>query len=58
VLLCFTSSMLGSGDPMVVETWMEMLKEKLKLISPLLKLSAFVDAFLGAWTSSVHPIVG
>jgi hypothetical protein len=57
-LLCFASRTLGSGDPMVVETWMEMLKEKLKLISPLLKLSASVDAFLGAWTSSVHPIVG
>jgi hypothetical protein len=42
---------------MVVETWIEMLKEKLKLISLLLRLGASVDAFLGAWTSSVHPLV-
>jgi hypothetical protein len=30
-LLCFAFSMLRSWDPTVVETWMEMLKEKLKL---------------------------
>jgi hypothetical protein len=42
---------------MVVEIQIEMLKEKLKHISSLLKLSASVDAFLGAWTSSVHPLV-
>jgi hypothetical protein len=43
---------------MVVETWTEMLREKLKHISPLLRLGALVDAFLGAWTSSVHLLAG
>jgi hypothetical protein len=43
--------------PMVVETWIEMLREKLKHISSLLRLGASVDAFLGAWTSNVHPLV-
>jgi hypothetical protein len=43
---------------MVVETWIEMLREKLKHISSLLRLGASVDAFLGAWTSGVHPLVG
>jgi hypothetical protein len=33
---------------MVAETWIEMLKEKLKFISPLLRLGASVDAFLEA----------
>jgi hypothetical protein len=33
---------------MVVETWIEMLKEKLKHISSLFKLGASVDAFLMA----------
>jgi hypothetical protein len=31
---------------MVVETWIEMLKKKLKLISSLLRLGVSVDAFL------------
>jgi hypothetical protein len=35
-----------------------MLKEKLKHISPLLRLGTSVDTFLGAWTSSVHHLVG
>jgi hypothetical protein len=43
---------------MVVETYIEMIREKLKHISSLLRLGASVDAFLGAWTSSVHPLVG
>jgi hypothetical protein len=43
---------------MVVETWKEILKEKLKLISPLLRLGASIDTFLRAWTFSVHPLVG
>jgi hypothetical protein len=38
---------------MIVETWIEMLKEKLEPISPLLRLDTSVDAFLGAWKSSV-----
>jgi hypothetical protein len=40
---------------MIVETWIEMLRGKLKLISSLLGLGASIDAFLAAWTSSVHP---
>jgi hypothetical protein len=43
---------------MVVETWIEMLKEKLKHILSLLRLGASVEAFLRAWTFSVHPLVG
>jgi hypothetical protein len=43
---------------MVVETYIEMIREKLKHISSLLRLGAYVDAFLGAWMSSVHPLVG
>jgi hypothetical protein len=43
---------------MVVETWIEMLIEKLKLISSLLGLGASVDAFLGAWTYSMQPLAG
>jgi hypothetical protein len=43
---------------MVVETWIEMLREKLKHISSLLRLDTSVAAFLGAWTFSVHPLVG
>jgi hypothetical protein len=35
-----------------------MLREKLKHILSLLRLSASVDAFLEAWSSSVHPLVG
>jgi hypothetical protein len=35
-----------------------MLKEKLKLISSLLRLGASVDAFLGTWTSSVISLAG
>jgi hypothetical protein len=33
---------------MVVETWIEMLKEKLKYISSLLRLGDSVASFLGA----------
>jgi hypothetical protein len=43
---------------MVVETWIEVLREKLKHISSLLRLDASVDFFLGVWTTSVHPLVG
>jgi hypothetical protein len=43
---------------MVVETWIEMLREKLKHISSLLSLNASVNIFLGAWTYSVHYLVG
>jgi hypothetical protein len=35
-----------------------MLKEKLKCISPLLRLDASVDAFHGAWMSRVLPLAG
>jgi hypothetical protein len=55
-LLCFGFSALRSLDPMVVESWIEMLKETLKHISSLLGLDASVDTFLGAWMSSVHPL--
>jgi hypothetical protein len=47
---------LESWNPMVVETRIEMLREMLKHISSLLWLGASVDAFLGAWTSSVHSL--
>jgi hypothetical protein len=40
---------------MVIETWIEMLKEKLKHISTLLMLDASADTFLGAWRSNVLP---
>jgi hypothetical protein len=43
---------------MIVETWIELLREKLKHILSLLRLGASVDAFLGAWTSNVRPLVG
>jgi hypothetical protein len=43
---------------MSVETWIEMLREKLKHISSLLRLDASVDTFLGVWTSSVYLLVG
>jgi hypothetical protein len=43
---------------MIVETWREVLGEKLKHISSLLRLNASADAFLGAWMSSVHPLAG
>jgi hypothetical protein len=43
---------------MVVKTWIEMLREKLKHISSLLSLGAYVNAFLRVWPSSVHPLVG
>jgi hypothetical protein len=43
---------------MVVETYVEMLQEKLEDISPFLRLGASAYAFLGAWMSSVHPLVG
>jgi hypothetical protein len=43
---------------MVGETWIEMLREMLRHISSLLKLGASVDAFLGAWRLSVHPLEG
>jgi hypothetical protein len=42
------SGALRSWDPLVVEIWIEMLREKLKHISFLLKLGASIDAFLGA----------
>jgi hypothetical protein len=41
---------------MIVETYIEMLREKLKHISSL--LDASLDTFLGSWASSVHPLVG
>jgi hypothetical protein len=43
---------------MIVEIQIEMLREKLKHISSLFRLDASVDAFLGAWMSNVHPLVG
>jgi hypothetical protein len=43
---------------MVIKTWIEMLREKLKHILSLLRLGTSVDAFLGAWMSSVHPLAG
>jgi hypothetical protein len=43
---------------MAVETYVEMLREKLEHISPLLRLGASADAFLEAWMSSAHPLVG
>jgi hypothetical protein len=46
-LLCSGSGVLESWDPMVVETWIEMLRETLKHISSLLRLGASVDTFLG-----------
>jgi hypothetical protein len=57
-LLYFGSGALRSWDPMSVETWIEMLREKLKHISSLLRLDASVDTFLGVWTSSVYLLVG
>jgi hypothetical protein len=44
--------------PLVIETCTEMLKEKLKHFSTLLRLDTFVDTFLGAWTSSMYLLVG
>jgi hypothetical protein len=43
---------------MIVETWIEMLREKLKCISSSFRLGASINAFFEAWTSSVHPLVG
>jgi hypothetical protein len=43
---------------MVVETWVEMLREKLKHILSLLRLGTSINIFLGAWTSDVHPLEG
>jgi hypothetical protein len=57
-LLCSGSDALRSWDPTVVETCIEMLREKLKHISSLLRLDASVDAFLEAWASSVHFLIG
>jgi hypothetical protein len=57
-LLCSGSSALGSWDPMVVETWIKMLRKRLKHISSSLRLGTSIDAFLRAWTSSVHPLAG
>jgi hypothetical protein len=57
-LLCSEYGALRSWDPMVVETWIEMLREKLKHISFLFWLGASVDAFLRAWSSNVHPLAG
>jgi hypothetical protein len=42
---------------MVIETWIAMLKKKLKHISTLLRLDTSVDTFLRAWRSSVLPLV-
>jgi hypothetical protein len=56
-LLFFRSGALRSWDPMVVETWIEMLRERLKHISSLLRLGTSVDALLEAWTSSMHPLL-
>jgi hypothetical protein len=44
--------------PLVIETCIEMLKQKLKYISSLLRLDTSVDTFLRAWTSNVYPLVG
>jgi hypothetical protein len=41
---------------MIIETWIELLREKLKHILSLLRLGASVDTFLEAYTSSVHPL--
>jgi hypothetical protein len=57
-LLYSGSGALGSWDPMVVETWIYMLREMLKHISSLLRLCASVDAFLGGWTSGAHLLEG
>jgi hypothetical protein len=57
-LLYSRSGALRSWDPMVVETYIEMLREKSKHILSLLRLGTSIDAFLGAWTSRVHPLVG
>jgi hypothetical protein len=57
-LPCSRSGALRSQNSMVVETWIEMLREKLKHISSLLSLNASVNIFLGAWTYSVHYLVG
>jgi hypothetical protein len=43
---------------MVVETWREVLREKLKHISSLLRLGSSVDALLGVWTFGVYPLEG
>jgi hypothetical protein len=43
---------------MVVKIWIEMLKEKLKLILSLLRWGVFVDTFLGAWASTVLHLAG
>jgi hypothetical protein len=40
---------------MIVETWIEMVREKLEYISSLLRLNVSIDALHEAWTSSVHP---
>jgi hypothetical protein len=47
-LLYSGSDALRSWDPMVVETWIEILREKLEHISSLLRLGASIDAFLRA----------
>jgi hypothetical protein len=57
-LLCSGSGVLWTWDPMIVETWIEMLREKLKCISSSFRLGASINAFFEAWTSSVHPLVG
>jgi hypothetical protein len=51
---CSGSGVLGSWDPMVVETWIKILRKWLEHISSLLRL----DTFLDAWTSSVRPLAG
>jgi hypothetical protein len=57
-LLCSGFGALMSWEPMVVETWVEMLREKLKHILSLLRLGTSINIFLGAWTSDVHPLEG
>jgi hypothetical protein len=49
---------LMSWDSMVVETYIRMLREKLKYISTLLRFDTSIYALFGAWTSSVHPLEG
>jgi hypothetical protein len=39
---------------MVAETYIEVLREKLEHISPLLRLGVSIDAFLGAWMDFVE----
>jgi hypothetical protein len=51
-LLCFGSGALRSWDPMVVETWIEMLREELKHISPYSNWVLLLMLYLGP----EHPV--